>query len=492
MTNGATETARELPPQPSTKSKSLFEYWLPAALLLAVFSFTIPGGSSADLWWHLSTGQYIVQHKTVPHADPFSATAAGKPWIAHEWLSDVILYLTYSWAGSIGLLLLVAALITLAFWITYRQCHGPEVANVLAIALGVWTAFPTFMARPQVFTVLLAAIFLLILCKYRDGRSGRELLVLPLLTLLWVNLHGGYILGPALVLLALVGCLIDGAAHLQDAATTRRQMRELALAFLGCMVVVPLNPNGLKMYSYPLETLHSSAMQARIMEWHSPDFHMSIFYPLALLLFLAVAVFSLSPKRPRPSEMLRFAVFGLATLRSMRNLPIFVLVTVPLLAQYCVLPKWHWPQLQPNLRRTLQVVALLLVAAFSAQYLSNRLADDIRIERARFPFGAVKYIQENQPPGPIFNSYDFGGFLIWKLYPHYRVFIDGRADLYGDEFIEDFVRVYEVQVDPGPRLDQSGIRTVIVEPGSNIASFLRTQSQWRRVYEDQLGVIFTR
>lgn len=488
----------------STKVRSLSHYWLPAALLLAIFALAMPVAPSSDLWWHLGTGKYILQNKTVPHADPFSWTAAGKPWIAHEWLSDLLFYAVYALAGSAGLLLLTAGVIALAFYFTYLRCVHPRdvyprkpgetAACIFALGLGMWAALPTFLARPQVFTFLFASVFLFLLDRYQRRPASRTLLVLPLLTLLWVNLHGAYILGPALILLAVTGTLLDriGQARQAEAAASMQPARGLLPALLGCVIVVPLNPNGLKMYAYPFATLRSSAMQSRITEWASPDFHLPMFYPLAALLFLAVAAFALAPRRPRPSQVLLFCVFGLATLRSMRHLPIFVLVAVPLLAEYLWLPAWPWPKLSAGLQRTLKIAAVSLAAAFCAQSVSRRIADEPQIEREHFPVAAASYFLQNQLPGPIFNSYDFGGFLIWKLYPHTKVFIDGRADLYGDEFLQNFIRVYEVRENPAPVLDGNGIRTVIVEPGSALAAFLRGQSQWKRVYEDQLSVIFTR
>jgi hypothetical protein len=123
---------------------------------------------------------------------------------------------------------------------------------------------------------------------------------------------------------------------------------------------------------------------------------------------------------------------------------------------------------------------------------SSRIADQSEMEKARFPLRAAAFLDAKQLPAPLFNSYDFGGYLIWKLYPRYRVYIDGRADLYGDAFIENFIQIYRVDVDPRPLLDRAGIRTIIVEPRSNLATFLRTQSKWNRVYEDPVAVIFSR
>jgi hypothetical protein len=228
------------------------------------------------------------------------------------------------------------------------------------------------------------------------------------------------------------------------------------------------------------------------MEWHSPDFHLTIFRPFALLLFLTVAVLALSPRRPKPSQILLFVFFAFAALYSMRNLPFFVLVAFPLLAEYAFLPGWKIHAMASSVQKTLQLVALFLIAAFSAKTVSDHIATEMHFEQSRFPARAATFLDTQKLPAPLFNSYDFGGYLIWRLYPRYRVYIDGRADLYGDAFLGNFVEVYEVSVDPRPALDRDGIRTVFLESRSNLANFLRTQKDWNRVYEDPVAVIFTR
>jgi len=238
-------------------------------------------------------------------------------------------------------------------------------------------------------------------------------------------------------------------------------------------------------------------MQSGIMEWRSPGFHMAIFYPFAALLFLRVAAFALSRSRPRPSEVLLFGFFGLATLHSIRNLPIFVLVAFPLLATYSAIPirkHLYWgfgfPVSSALLRRTLAAGVLILVVVVSSNVVADHLSNELSLEQSLFPFKAAAFLDEKHLPAPILNSYDFGGYLIWKLYPRYTVYIDGRADLYGDAFLENFIHLYQVDVDPRPAL--VGIRTVILEPRCSLANFLRSQPDWNRVYEDRVAVVFTR
>lgn len=478
------------PPRPD--SAQLFPHWLTVLLFLAVFAYCVPTIPSADMWWHLGAGHYMVQNRSVPHTDPFSSTFTGKPWIAHEWLSGVLFYLAYSVVGAAGLLLWTAGILALAFLFAYLRSGGALPARILALALGLWATSPIFCVRPQVFTYLLFSLFLLVLTRFFQTGSYRPLLPLPILSVLWVNFHGAYILGPTLILLFAAGAVCDWMVGQAEFALTRRRVLILLIACAACFLVVPLNPNGLAMLWYPFATLNSSSIQTGIMEWRSPDFHLPLFRPYVGLLFLTVGVLALSPQRPRPSQVLLFIFFGLTSLYAMRNLPLFVLVAFPLAAEYAYWPAWKLPSLSFALQKPLQAGALLLSAVFCAKVATDHVDAERALEQARFPARAASFLEEHNLPGPLLNSYDFGGYLIWRLYPRYRVYVDGRSDLYGDAFLEGFVRVYEVNTDPRVLLNRDGIRTILVEPRSNLAGFLRTQEDWKRAYEDPVAVIFTR
>lgn len=476
----------------NVQDSGLLRFWLSAILILGIFAFSVPTIPSADMWWHLSTGRYVVQNHAVPHTEPFSATISGKPWTAHEWFSGVVFYLAYALLGSAGPLLLTACVLTLAFWFSYQRSAGRLPTRVFALALGVAATTPIFSVRPQIFTYALASIFLLVLTRYFETGSYKLLFWLPALTALWVNFHGGYVLGLTIILLYAVGAVADWLIANQDLATTKRRVVALLSACAACLPVVPLNPNGLELYVYPVVTLRAWSAQTDIFEWRSPDFHLAIFRPFALLLLLTIAVLALSPKRPKPSQVLLFVFFSFSALYGMRNLPFFVLVAFPLLGEYSFLPGWKLPALNHNLRRVLQAATLLIVAFASAKIVSNHVGAELDHEQSRFPAHAASFLDMQKLPAPIFNSYDFGGYLIWRLYPRYRVYIDGRTDLYGRPFFDQFLQVYEVTADPRPVLDGGGIRTVLVEPQSNLARFLRTQSAWKLVYEDATAVIFSR
>jgi hypothetical protein len=462
------------------------------ALALVLLAVCLPSIASADFWWHLRTGQLIFDTHAVPHTDPFSFTALGRPWIAHEWLSELVMYLLYRLGGYSAILLVFSAVAALAFGLMAWRSQGAAATRIFALVLAVWCAHPTFSIRPQEFSLLLFALFYALLENFRRTGSVRGLMLLPPLALLWVNLHGGYVLGPALILLFGAGAAGDALARLPAARPFGAQAKALGLTLAACLLVVPVNPNGVLMYVYPFRTLHSEAMRALLMEWQPPNPRLPLFYPFFLLVGLGALALLVRRKNLRVAEVLIFAFFAGAALHSMRFISLCALAAIPVLAG--VLPK-RAESPAPKPARTLlplQIAAVVLAAGFAGWFIRRSFAGTPAVVRAHFPVEAVNFLEQHHLPGRIFNSYDFGGYLIWRLYPEYRVFVDGRADVYGDAFLTRFVEIYLGEVNPRPEFDRLGIRTVIVEPQAMVGALLSMGHDWKIVYADRVAVILTR
>jgi hypothetical protein len=480
-------------------------------LMIVLFMIAVRPITDPDFWWHLRTGQYIFETGTIPHQDIFSSLFFGKEWVTHEWLSEVLMYLVHRALGYSGLVVTFALLVMTALWITYRRCARraghPYVAG-FALLLGALASSPTWGVRPQIFSLLFASIFIAVLDDYaREGRERRVLWLAPLMVL-WVNMHAGFALGLALIALTIAGLVLN--EWLVQETETRRpvwaRVRRLCLFQLACVMAVALNPSGLRMYSYPFETLTSQAMMKHIHEWFSPDFHELMFLPTAMLIFAMLAVLALSKKRVKPGEVLMLAATGYAALRSGRNIPFFALVSVPLLAEH----GWNWatslrvgqwltaPEKREagasaTLKLVLNVALLVLMPATLCVLHVRQVVDGRPADEAKnFPVAAVEFIRAHGVPQPIYNEYGWGGYLISNLYPDYRVYIDGRADVYGDAFIEEFLKTHDGESNWREPLDRSGVRTVIVSPNVALASLLRQDAGWNKVFEDQKSVIFVR
>jgi hypothetical protein len=476
--------------------------------LLLIFTVAARQIVDPDIWWHLKTGQYLVETRSIPHADIFSAVFSGKEWITHEWLSDILIYSLYRVIGFGGLIVTFALIITAGFAIAYQRCAkkaGHVYVSGAALLLGALAAAPTWGVRPQVFSFLFASIFLSQLEDFQNNVKKRSIWWLVPLMALWVNMHAGFAVGIALILLVIIGMALAGLARRESSAALWRRLRSLFLVLIACVGAVLLNPNGARMYSYPFETLKSHAMMQYIEEWRSPNFHELMFQPLALLLLATLSALAVSRKRIRLPELLLLVTAAWASLRSGRNVPFFVLIAMPLLAEHTwdLLTSQHWGQwftapekreVGANAALNIVLNVLLLVAApltLAVVRVHHTVSNQAASEAQQFPAAAVEFMRDHRPPQPIYNEYGWGGYLIWKL-PDYRVYIDGRADVYGDAFIEEFLAIHDGETNWQESLNRYEVRTVLVKPDAALASLLRQEQNWLKVFEDSQAVIFVR
>jgi hypothetical protein len=468
-------------------------------LAIGLFAMAARNVIDPDVWWHLRTGQLILQNHAVFLTDPYSFTKFGQPWVNHEWLSDVIIFVVYRTAGWAGLIVVFAAIVSTAFMCAFRRCSGPPYLAAAVTVLGAIASSPSWGVRPQTFSLLFASLFLLIL----ERSSARENLLwytLPI-TLMWVNLHGGYAIGIAFMVLFIVGDLVDVVFGFKKWSESRPRLQRLVLALAACLAIIPLNPYGIRMYRYPIETVFSSGIQGYVSEWLAPNFHDGMFVPLLLVLLAIFVAAAVSPLRLRPAELLLLATVTWAALHSGRHIAIFVLVAAPLLSRliYAWLSQSRGsvflskPASASLTLRLCNGLILAVFLAFTSIRLRHAFAGQAGAEARTFPSAAVSYLLKNRLPGPLLNHYNWGGYLIWKLYPDFRVYIDGRTDLYGDAFMDQSGATYNISNeswrDP---FEKWQIRSVILPPNAALVSALRCQSAWKEVYGDHQAIIFKR
>ena len=512
-------------------------------LFAALFVMTTREIADPDFWWHLSAGQYMVVTRSIPHVDVFSGTVAGHAWVTHEWLSEIIIYALYSLGSFPALILAFSAIITLSFAFVYARCNGKPYAAAFVLLLAALATAPTWGVRPQMISLLLTSVFLWVLERWRSGQaprseargqttpssgeeridkvppesrgatssaqSNRMIWILVPLMILWVNLHSGFALGLAILGVYVFGTLVEHLARrtsIQASNPSTSQLpnhptTQLTLVFLACLLVVPLNPNGATMYTYPFDTLTSRAMQMYIQEWFSPDLHLLEFQPFAALLLATLAAIGLSGKRMSLTQTLLLVGSAYAALRSGRNIPIFAVIAAPILAEHLwqIIASRGWAPApagaarMPRRLALLNWALLLVVVAAGSVRVAMVVANQDAAQRATFPAAAVDFLQAQKVTGTIYDSYGWGGYVIWRLYPTARVFIDGRADVYGDVFIEnEYMKAYRGGADWRAPLDRYSVQTVLVEPDAPLAGQLAQDAAWRQVYADKQAVVFER
>ncbi|HEY6120291.1 MAG TPA: hypothetical protein VIV66_10050 [Pyrinomonadaceae bacterium] len=456
--------------------------------------------SDPDFWFHLKTGQYLFQHHGIPRTELFSFTNFGRPWVAHGWLSGAIFYAIYSRLGLSALVFLFALLTTLAFWIAFKRSNSHVFIGGFCALLGVWTVLTTIGVRPRVFTLLFASIYLALLNRYAQRGKGIYAIwwLVPLMTL-WANLHGGFLIGLALIILTIVGLILDGLGK-QDMRALLRRARTLIMVLIACSVAVLANPFGLRLYTFPISVLMSPVFQSAIVDWVSPNFHEPELFPLALLILLTITALVLSPKRPKPSELLFFLATFYSTLRTQRNLSILALVAVPILADH--LHSWltstrfgrifDKPAAQGSNYRALGLSLLLLLPlGMFASKLKSTVYVFPKQQVLDAPLNAVTYLKENEIWGNTFTYPNiWGAYVLWALQLN-PVYIDGR-DVYPEEFVKEYLGMVSGSADWREPFERYGVRIVIVKPKAILAREIGESPDWQQIFSDDFAVVFRR
>lgn len=465
-----------------------------AILLFGLLGMTARTATDYDLWWHLRTGQLIVDSGHIPHADPFSFTRAGTPWIAQEWLSEVIFYGLWHRLGAAALIGFSAIVTTAGFMLLYARCRGSRHWAALATALGAVAAAPSWGARPQMFTFTLASLLLWLI---ESGEKRPKLLLwIPPLFLLWLNLHAGFALGFALLCAYAIGLLLESAAGTTQWQEARPILLRMVLVVAACLVLVELNPSGTQLYRYPFDTLRSPGMRSVISEWFSPDFHQLLYRPFWLVWILLLATLASSRRVQLPGRtLLLLLLTAIASLDAARHIPIFILVAMPLIS--AAFPKSLFkvvsrPPFPSSSRPIFNGAVVTLIAALAITKWVKVAGDQKASEANLFPEAAVSVLRSSNSPQRIFAYYGWGGYVIWKLYPGSLVFVDGRADVYGDDLLRQFETA--VQFHQGWReiLDRWPVDVVLLPTSCALAEGLRIDPGWRSEFSDFHSVIFVR
>ena len=483
----------------------------PAVLLLGLFGMTARPAVAPDLWWHLRTGQWILETGYVPHSDPFSFTRAGHAWVSHEWLSEVVFYELWKHGGARALIVFSAMVTTAGFMLLYLRCPGKRQWAAAATVCGALASAPSWGVRPQMFTFTLASLLLWLVERGEDRPT--LLFWIPPLFLLWVNLHAGFALGPALLLAYGVGLIMETAVGNTPWRQARPVLLRVLLLLLVCLALVPLNPSGAQLYRYPFDTLRSPAMRSFIGEWHSPDFHEWLYRPFLLVWLLVLTALASSRSRPKGRVIVPLILTSFAALDAVRHIPIFVLLAIPVIA--AALPaargdcgeKTHPSTGAPGrlsenarrgalissrFRRLFNGAVVILMAVFAlAKWVSLARSQDAR-EAEQYPQKAVALLQTGDHPGRIFVYYDWGGYAIWKLYPEYRVFVDGRADLYGDDLLGQFTTAVQLRTGWREVLDSWKVEAVLVPPACALAQALLLDPNWHAALSDSKAILLLR
>lgn len=467
-------------------------------VFMLVFFIVLSPPQDADMWWHLAAGKKMVEQATILTMDTFSYTHNGEPWTNAFWLSDIVLFLAYRVGGYLGLTLLVAVIAVITMGIIYRHLLNAALPiKLFAILIGTFAIVPVWTPRPQIFSFFLLAVLDYGLNSTHPFILKRPWLLIGLF-ILWANVHGGFIWGFLLLFAFILGKGLDNFLQRENSLSFR-ELRQLGIWTLVAALAIFINPNGLSLWKLPFYTVDVSLQL--ISEWRSPDFHRPDLHPLLWLLFLVFIGVGTSKGVLSWSSILNVIGFSYMAFISQRSIGPFVIVAIPIASRSLSSAWSEWlpvvskvfkaqrsGSIPPRFALILHVLILVMFGGITLARAYSVSRDD-QVHHA-LPIRAIEVIRRKHPKPQMFNSYNWGGYLQWEL-PEYPVFIDGRADLYGEQTINDWWRVVNGSEQGLMLLDSWKVNIVILEPGWPILEELLRKG-WHRLYEDNTAVVLER
>jgi hypothetical protein len=478
--------------------------------------------TDSDTGWHIRTGEWILKNRRVPATDLFSFTKLGQPWFAWEWLSDVSMAAIHSHFGLSGIVLVSLLVLGTTSICIYRSTveeseHRPIAILLTGLAMAASTIH--WLARPHLVTPLFAAVFCSVLNRVEKRASANRLLLqLPALMVVWVNLHGGFFVGIALLMTYALGTAVEALVHGSlDGAWLRA--RKYLLSAIACFVSSLANPYGYRLHIHVLQYLGASFYFERISEFQSVDFHSFTAAYFETLLVLAIAAAAWHLGSGRLIHVVLLLGWAHLALFSVRNIPIFAVVCAPgiglAMRDWLQFASAHWPldwrgklassldELETGLkiiadhqdRRRWHLVPSLavLALAFSFLYPGRVRALQADFGRTRFPADATTFLSHDLESSiRVYASWQWGGYLIYRLWPSVRVFGDGRTDFYGPRFVEEGLRVWEASPDWAEIFAKYQVNAALVPADSALATALHESADWKLIYSDRVALMFVK
>jgi hypothetical protein len=444
-----------------------------AAFALAAFS---PGLlNDGDTYWHIRAGEWMLAHRAVLRADVFSYTMAGAPWHTQEWLAEIIMALSWTvrgWAG-IHLVFAASAGLTAAVVAFFVRKRVDMIPALLTVVLGLCCVTVSLLARPHMLALPLLAVWTAGLAAARERNQAPGWWLLPLIPL-WANLHGSFAFG-----LAVAGALaIEAVAEAADRRKAVIGWGQFLLAATLCAMATPF---GFHTLVFPFQLSGMEGL-AHIGEWQASDFsHIS---PLAIALLAALFLLGSGKVKVPPLRMLLLVGLVWLALSHMRH-QMLLGVTAPILLASALAKTWPARE-EPSSHLFASVAAALLLGMVAARLILPVARTDGPVT----PALALAHVPPSLRQTPVLNGYGFGGYLIWD---GVKVYIDSRADLYGDRFLQNYASIISPDRDALIRAIASHhARWTIFPADAPVTSLMDTVPGWRRLYSDKVATVHVR
>lgn len=466
--------------------------FLSILLFLTNLSFNIRPIYNNDYYWHISIGKWILENKKIPSVDLFSwwGKSHHLPFISHEWLSDILIYII----GDIGVLFLLILITSFLFYFLYKKLNFSKrmifsnIFKFLYLFLGI-KIFVSIEARPLMFSLLFFSIFLILLEKYLNNDKKKNFFLILLLQLLWVNMHGG-----SSSLIPLIVGILCIYGFFEPFFSNKNQYliyphKKNILFLFGCIILISfLNPYTYKILMYPFLNMMDSTMVNSILEWKSIDFHgiLGIYY--FSLLFLPFLSILLSKKKVSFLDCIFLFGFLFMSLRSLRFIQFYLLIGSIIIGKYM---NFEIPLKRKIRINSYAVGGFLTISFLFISILSIKNNISHLFQPKSYSDEVIQKIIEFQPKR-MFNDYDNGGYLTYRLYSEKSdVFINSIFDIYSKNIYLDYEKISH-GIDFSTYLEKYDFDLIIVPPNHMIANFLKNQEKYTLYYQDKTAVIYVR
>jgi len=491
------------------------------ATFFVAIIFSSPLIKCYDIWWHLRTGDLLLRG-IFPTQDIFSFTAFGKSWILHEWGSEVLFALAYKGMGISGLIILKSFVFALMFGLVFNMMLRRNI-NILVCFMFTlimmignvngWTI------RPHMFTSLFLVILFYIYIEFKHHKKQKALRFLPLIFLLWINLHGGFIIGFIFLGICIIAELINiFIQYDKDKSLSFYECKKLIIYTIISFAACFINPNTYEGVLYPLIYLGNQMDSHLIAEWQSPTIRVDVQFFIMVFFIIGGLIFN--KKKLLLYEISLMFVFIFFAFSARRHISIFTLVAIPI-----VVPLWQniifagynqiFDIVTGRLKSLLQKISEYFNSRSSTFSLKEKQLKyhtipilvvfffillcgvkgeklNIGLDRSRYPIEIIDYIKSNNIKGNIFNQYRWGGFLIWSL-PDRKVFIDGRMDVYKKEISDQYFTVIDLKEGWEDVLKKHSIEYVVAKKDKIISRFLaKLSDEWIIVKETDNAYLFSK
>ncbi len=455
-----------------------------------------------DTGYHIRAGEYILDTLTIPRHDIFSYISPTLSWTAHEWLSEVIMAMVHRAFGLTGIVIFFSFIISFSYYLLYRTIKTDEdnlLVTVFIVLLAIITSQIHWLARPHIFSLVIMIVWYVLLDAYQYGQK-KNIFILPPIMLFWVNLHAGFVVGFMMLGVYLFGNIVGILFSTENQKESYNKKFKLIGIITGvCLFVSLINPFGYKILLFPFKLVSNKFIMDHVGEFMSPNFHELM--PFKYYLFLAIIILALSKVKLNVIELLLILMFTNMSLFSVRYVLLFSIIAAPILLR----------QFRPMLNQSDGKIAKFIKKRSDSISETDTLAKGyvwpcvavilvavlVRVQIINFtfdletkPVAAVEFIKAEHLQGNMFNNDEFGDYIIYDVWPQYRVFVDGRSDMYGVDIMKEYLKVISIRRGWDEVLKKYNINWIIYNANTSLSTFLMQRDDWKLIYADKVANIF--